>query len=873
MKNFYSFLLILLIACGLWCLPQHVNAQESEPNNTPAMANTLALNGSSSGVINPAADVDWWKVKTTSDGLLSVTLTPLSGANTYVVLYDTAGTVQLTGSYSTTAFTITQDGLAAGTYYLKVFCYYSTDTSSYTISNALTTAPVPNDMEPDSTRATALTLAVNDSTRGHIGYYYNNHRDTIDEYKITTNADGLLRLSLNPINGTNVFITLYDNDGTTVLTSQYAASPFSMSTDGLAAGIYYVKVYCYYNGQFTPYVLSDSLFPVPVPNDAEPDSTRGTALTLALNDSARGHICYYYNNHRDTVDEYKLTTNADGDIYLSLSIPNNTAVNYVLYDNDGVTVLQSSYTYNNGNYSVDGLAAGTYYIKVYCYYNNQFAPYTLKDSLATYNKNDAEPNGYALQAPTILTNRTTTGHVGFYYNQVRDTTDWAKVNYTGTDGNLTFTFDLLQPLSSSYNNTYFQVYSDTGAAPIYSSYVTAPSTVVNLTGLAQGYYYVKVFEYYTNQFEAYSIADSFTQVNKATISLAKAASSDTTCGSDSLTFNLGASHAPYTVRLYKDGMLTDSMTTNSATASFTALNDGNYYATIYGDGATDSAYNKTGSTQFLPTTPSGLSASGIGPHTATLNITMLSCVQHYIVQYKVTGTSTYTTINTPVNTNGTFMLTGLNPSTMYTYRIASVDSSNALVSAYSDTAVFTTLTDLPVTFLNFDGVLDNGRALLSWSTATELNNKGFGVEKSYDGQNFTGIGFVAGHGNSSVVNNYNYIDVKVLSGYNYYRLKQTDIDGNFNYSSTIRLDFKNFDWSILGNPVSANSWIQLQLPKTSHIALQIITSDGRILQTINKGNLSAGTYSIPLSLGNVASEVYIIKLITDDQSYSKKVVR
>ncbi len=220
---------LLIAVCVIFGFEKlQAQTAETEPNNTPTQANTMALNGSGKGIINPGGDVDWWKVKTNADGLLSVTLSPLSGRNTYVVLYDTAGTIQLAGTYNTNTFTISQDGLAAGTYYMAVYCYYSTDTSSYVISNALTAAPVPNDMEPDSTRSTALTLALNDSTRGHIGYYYKNHRDTVDEYKVTTNADGLLRLSLNPINGTNVYITLFDNDGKTVLQSQYGSCSFRL---------------------------------------------------------------------------------------------------------------------------------------------------------------------------------------------------------------------------------------------------------------------------------------------------------------------------------------------------------------------------------------------------------------------------------------------------------------------------------------------------------------------------------------------------------------------------------------------------------------------------------------------------------------------
>ena len=135
------------------------------------------------------------------------------------------------------------------------------------------------------------------------------------------------------------------------------------------------------------------------------------------------------------------------------------------------------------------------------------------------------------------------------------------------------------------------------------------------------------------------------------------------------------------------------------------------------------------------------------------------------------------------------------------------------------------------------------------------------------------IGFVVGNGTSSLVHTYNFTDVKVLSGHNYYRLKQVDVDGNFNYSSTIRLDFSQFSWAIFGNPISANSWIQLQVANKSNIILQVYTIDGKLLQTINRGTLSAGTYSIPLNLGNAASGMYVVKLLSGNQVFSKGVVK
>lgn len=180
---------------------------------------------------------------------------------------------------------------------------------------------------------------------------------------------------------------------------------------------------------------------------------------------------------------------------------------------------------------------------------------------------------------------------------------------------------------------------------------------------------------------------------------------------------------------------------------------------------------------------------------------------------------------------------------------------------------------LPVTLITFNGLLQNGNALLTWRTATEINNKGFELQKSMDGQAFTDIGFVPGNGNSSQLHNYNYTDQKVVSGSNYYRLKQIDFDGRFTYSSIIKLDYTKFDWALLGNPAANNSWVQVQIDKEANVSVQVVSMSGNVIQNINKGKIPSGAYSIQLNLINVSSGIYVVRLIVDGKSYSKKIIK
>ena len=98
---------------------------------------------------------------------------------------------------------------------------------------------------------------------------------------------------------------------------------------------------------------------------------------------------------------------------------------------------------------------------------------------------------------------------------------------------------------------------------------------------------------------------------------------------------------------------------------------------------------------------------------------------------------------------------------------------------------------LPVELLSFTGTpLMNGNQL-DWSTATETNNDYFDLERSSDGIEFIRITTIDGNGNSSSTNNYKFLDSNPFDGTNYYRLKQTDFNGEYFYSSIVSIQNTN----------------------------------------------------------------------------------
>lgn len=136
---------------------------------------------------------------------------------------------------------------------------------------------------------------------------------------------------------------------------------------------------------------------------------------------------------------------------------------------------------------------------------------------------------------------------------------------------------------------------------------------------------------------------------------------------------------------------------------------------------------------------------------------------------------------------------------------------------------------LPVTLLFFKGInVENKYSHLTWSTALEIDNDGFYIEKSVDAINFESIGLVKGKGNSTVLNSYNFDDyyVELYKTY-YYRLKQVDYDGKFEYSNIISVDFNGTKtvieyYDLVGQKIEFNN----EIP--SGVYLKVINNEPKL---------------------------------------------
>lgn len=172
-------------------------------------------------------------------------------------------------------------------------------------------------------------------------------------------------------------------------------------------------------------------------------------------------------------------------------------------------------------------------------------------------------------------------------------------------------------------------------------------------------------------------------------------------------------------------------------------------------------------------------------------------------------------------------------------------------------------TTLPVDFLSFTASKVDGGALLKWSVINQIDNKGFYVEKSFDGTNFNSIGFVSGVNASG--STYTFLD-REFSNIAYYRLKQVDNNGQFEYSQIRWLSEESPLIKIYPNP-SLDAF-NLQINGLENFRLAAYSSTGQELEQID--NLAKGTTLIG---GNWAKGVYTLKLVSENAVYVYKLVK
>ena len=197
----------------------------------------------------------------------------------------------------------------------------------------------------------------------------------------------------------------------------------------------------------------------------------------------------------------------------------------------------------------------------------------------------------------------------------------------------------------------------------------------------------------------------------------------------------------------------------------------------------------------------------------------------------------------------------------------------------TNTEVTKTLIDeisaLPVELTSFYTAVSEGKVKLNWSTASELNNKGFAVErKSSDGE-FSEIAFIKGHGTSVENKNYSFTDI-VKPGLYVYRLKQVDFDGGYKYSKQTKIDLTvPGEFALLQNypnPFNPSTSIEVAVPVKGKYTLKIYDMLGRVVSILLNGQLEAGRYTVNFNAAGLSSGAYFYALNGAEKNITRKMI-
>lgn len=215
----------------------------------------------------------------------------------------------------------------------------------------------------------------------------------------------------------------------------------------------------------------------------------------------------------------------------------------------------------------------------------------------------------------------------------------------------------------------------------------------------------------------------------------------------------------------------------------------------------------------------------------------------------------------------------------------SVYSGATCVSGDSDDAeedddescTFRAKSPLPIELMSFSVKQNKAVIELDWVTATEQNNDYFTIERSKDAKTFENVSKVSGHGNSSSTIRYSCSDENPLGGISYYRLKQTDYNGNYTHSTIVSIEYNgntDFSYSVYPDPtdgVNINLLISTEKGEEVLVAVYDVTGKESYSKTIVVEDNAKQIYSITPSR-QLSQGIYLLMLTTNKKVYTKKLV-
>ncbi|MFK7947394.1 MAG: fibronectin type III domain-containing protein, partial [Saprospiraceae bacterium] len=261
--------------------------------------------------------------------------------------------------------------------------------------------------------------------------------------------------------------------------------------------------------------------------------------------------------------------------------------------------------------------------------------------------------------------------------------------------------------------------------------------------------------------------------------------------------------------------------------------------------------------------PTAMSAPNLSETTADLSWTAGGLESDWNIEWKAgadfTPGDNQEDGSTSVMTTPAYSMTGLTGTT--TYYVYYQSSCGGEDSEWVGPYTFMTIAPLPVELTYFTAKAENANNLLQWQTASEENNSHFEVERSTDGINFETIGQVAGNGTTFETSNYSFVDEQpeLVS---YYRLRQVDFDGNYEYSKievVERNQIGNTQVTLYPIPVRDVLMIDYESTTAETMTITIVDVTGRVVMT-REFTAAKGENTYRLDMTTFVAGTYFVQI-------------
>lgn len=248
----------------------------------------------------------------------------------------------------------------------------------------------------------------------------------------------------------------------------------------------------------------------------------------------------------------------------------------------------------------------------------------------------------------------------------------------------------------------------------------------------------------------------------------------------------------------------------------------------------------------------------------------------------VTGTATINSTDSKLELNfgynpslgNTFAIMTATAGVPGTWAVGKVTITGGNVAEISGGGVIA-IALLPVELIGFSARETSGKVALEWRTASELNNAAFEIQRSTGNSNhdWEAIGNVTGHGTSLVEHAYSFTDVRPQSGENYYRLKQMDMDGSYEYSEVVSVNMAKMqrEMRIFPNPATDFITLNFDTDFTGQANLSLFDYAGKKVAG-SSFQLDGQALSTSIDLTGMPSGFYLVEIVAGNSRWQELLV-